>query len=221
MNLQKEISDFSLFAKDLGIQSNTLNSYQNSMTPYILEERPMRVTQMDVFSRLMMDRIIWLSGPVDQQMSDIVQAQLLFLDSVDTKDITIYINSPGGSVLHGLGIVDVMHYIKSDVSTVNIGMAASMGAVLLAAGTKGKRSSLRFSRTMIHQSSGGATGHILDAQIAFEEWQKYNKILFDLLSEFCGRPYEEIIKDCVRDKWFSASEAKEYGIIDEVILSRK
>jgi ATP-dependent Clp protease, protease subunit len=213
--------EFEKFSKSQGLSSGHLEHYTNSLTPYILEEREMRVTQMDIFSRLLKDRILWLSGPVNQHMSDIVQAQLLFLDSVESKDITMYINSPGGSVLNGLGIIDVMHYIKSNISTVNIGMAASMGAVLLGAGTKGKRSSLRFSRTMLHQSSGGAGGNIQDARIAFQEWEKYNKILFELLADFCGKPYDQVIKDCERDNWLSASESVEYGIIDEIISSRK
>jgi ATP-dependent Clp protease protease subunit len=213
--------EFEKFSKSQGLSSGHLEQYSNSLTPYILEEREMRVTQMDIFSRLLKDRILWLSGPVNQHMSDIVQAQLLFLDSVESKDITMYINSPGGSVLNGLGIIDVMHYIKSNISTVNIGMAASMGAVLLGAGTKGKRSSLRFSRTMLHQSSGGAGGNIQDARIAFQEWEKYNKILFELLADFCDKPYDQVIKDCERDNWLSASESVEYGIIDEIISSRK
>lgn len=132
--------EFRKFAKSEGISSLSLDKYESSLTPYILEEREMRVTQMDIFSRLMRERILWVSGPVDQHMSDIVQAQLLFLDSVEQKDITLYINSPGGSVLCGLGIVDLMNFIKSDVATTNIGMCASMGSVLLSSGTKGKRS---------------------------------------------------------------------------------
>lgn len=224
MNFGKEFKDYS--TKHLGINANLFDNYaglqiNNSMTPYILEEREMRVTQMDIWSRLMKDRILWVSGVVDQRMSDLVQAQLLFLDSLEKRDITMYINSPGGSVLAGLSMVDVMEYINSDVATCNIGLCASMGSVLLAAGTKGKRSSLRFSRTMIHQSSGGAGGNIQDAEISFQEWQKYNTLLFNLLGEYTGKNGEQVKADATRDKWFGAQEAFEYGLIDEVIKTKK
>ena len=194
---------------------------ENSMTPYILEERDLRATQMDIFSRLMMDRLLWVAGGVNDRMSTIVQAQLMFLDSVETKDITMHIDSPGGSVKSGLSMVDVMHYIKSDIITVNTGMAASMGSVLLGAGTKGKRYSLRFSKVMLHQSSGGFRGNIQDAKIDFEEWEKINKTLFELLGDFCDKDPEQVAKDASRDFWMSAAEAVEYGIIDEVIVSKK
>ena len=221
-SLQREINQFPKFAKDFNISTHQLYEYQDSMTPYILEERPLHATQMDVFSRLMMDRIIWVAGVVDDRMSTIVQAQLIFLDSLDSKkDITMHIDTPGGSVKSGLSMVDVMQYISPDICTINTGMAASMGSVLLGAGTKGKRNSLRFSRTMLHQSSGGAGGNIQDARIAFQEWEKYNKILFELLGEFCNKSYEQIIKDCERDNWLSAQEAQDYGIIDDIITSKK
>jgi ATP-dependent Clp protease protease subunit len=194
---------------------------ENSMTPYILEERELRATQMDIFSRLMMDRLLWVAGGVNDRMSTIVQAQLMFLDSVETKDITMHIDSPGGSVKSGLSMVDVMHYIKSDIITVNTGMAASMGSVLLGAGTKGKRYSLRSSKVMLHQSSGGFRGKIQDAKIDFEEWEKINKTLFELLGDFCDKDPEQVAKDASRDFWMSAAEAVEYGIIDEVIVSKK
>ncbi len=194
---------------------------ENSMTPYILEERELRATQMDIFSRLMMDRLLWVAGGVNDRMSTIVQAQLMFLDSVESKDITMHIDSPGGSVKSGLSMVDVMHYIKSDIITVNTGMAASMGSVLLGAGTKGKRYSLRFSKVMLHQSSGGFSGNIQDAKIDFEEWEKINKTLFELLGDFCGKDPEQVAKDATRDFWMSADQAVEYGIIDEVIKSKK
>ena len=194
---------------------------ESSMTPYILEERELRATQMDIFSRLMMDRLLWVAGPVNDNMSTIVQAQLMFLDSVDTRDITMHIDSPGGSVKSGLSMVDVMEYIKSDIRTVNTGMAASMGSVLLGAGTKGKRSSLRHSTTMLHQSSGGFSGNIQDAEIDWQEWQKVNKELFILLGEYCGKKPEQVMKDATRDFWLSAEEAKKYGIIDEVINSKR
>ena len=224
--LEKEISKFALYAKDYKVTPEAICDYentliQNSMTPYILEERKLNATQMDVFSRLMMDRIIWAAGVVDDRMSTIVQAQLMFLDSLGNQDITMHVDSPGGSVKSGLGMVDVMQYIKSDIATINTGIAASMGSILLGAGTKGKRASLRFSRTMLHQSSGGAGGNIQDARIAFIEWEKYNKILFTLLSEFCNKDYETVIKDCERDKWLDSQESLEYGIIDEIIMKKK
>tara|TARA_R100001591_G_scaffold4008_2_gene9371 strand:+ start:852 stop:1532 length:681 start_codon:yes stop_codon:yes gene_type:complete len=192
-----------------------------SMTPYIVEERELRATQMDIFSRLMRDRIIWCAGPVNDNMSTIVQAQLMFLDNTESSDITMHIDSPGGSVKSGLSMVDVMDYIASDIVTVNTGMAASMGSVLLGAGTKGKRSSLRFSRTMLHQSSGGVQGNIQDARITMDEWEKINQTLFDLLGGYCGKPAEQVMKDATRDKWLSAQEAVDYGIIEEVVTSRK
>jgi len=154
-------------------------------------------------------------------MSTVVQAQLMYLDSTDNLDITMHIDSPGGSVKSGLSMVDVMDYIKCDIRTVNTGMAASMGSVLLGAGTKGKRSSLRFSKTMLHQSSGGAGGNIQDARINFIEWEKTNKILFELLGGYCGKSAEEVTQDSTRDFWLSAEEAVAYGIIDEVVLPKQ
>ncbi len=218
--------DFRKFAmSDYNVSSSKMDYYENqienSLTPYILEEREMRATQIDIFSRLMRDRILWVAGPVNDNMSTIVQAQLMYLDSVDALPITMHIDSPGGSVKSGLSMVDVMQYIKSDIATINTGMAASMGSVLLGAGTKGKRSSLRFSKTMLHQTSGGAGGNIQDARINFVEWEKVNKILFELLGDFCGKPSEVVEKDATRDFWLSADEAVAYGIIDEVIRSKK
>jgi ATP-dependent Clp protease protease subunit len=213
------------FTKHLGKSSLNLHHYdkqiENSMTPYILEEREMRVTQMDIFSRLMRDRLLWVAGPVNDHMSTIVQAQLMFLDSTDKADITMHIDSPGGSVKSGLSMVDVMEYISCDIRTVNTGMAASMGSVLLGAGTKGKRSSLRFSKTMLHQTSGGAGGNIQDARINMIEWEKTNKILFDLLGSYCGKTAEQVMQDASRDLWLSADEALEYGIIDEIVKTKK
>lgn len=218
MNYTKEFRKFSI---NEGISSLNLDYYQNqilsSMTPYILEEREMRVTQMDVFSRLLRDRIIWVSGPVTQHMSDIVQAQLLFLDSVEKKDISLYINSPGGSVLCGLGIVDLMNYISSDVATINIGMCASMGSVILSSGTKGKRSSLVYSKVMTHQVSHGSQGVIEDTRISQLEAEKYNFILFKLLAKNCGKTFEEMLDSSRRDKWFNSKEALDFGLIDEII----
>jgi len=219
MNYGKEFQKYAM--SDHNVSSSKLNYYEkqieNSLTPYILEERELRATQMDIFSRLMMDRLLWVAGPVNDNMSTIVQAQLMFLDSVGGTDITMHIDSPGGSVKSGLSMVDVMEYIKSDIKTVNTGMAASMGSVLLGAGTKGKRSSLRHSTTMLHQSSGGFNGNIQDAEIDWKEWQKVNKELFNLLGEYCGKSADEVMKDATRDFWLNAKEAKAYGIIDEII----
>ena len=207
--------------KNFGLSTSDINKYvdsiQDGLTPYILEERQLNMTQIDVFSRLMRDRIIWVSGPVDQHMSDIVQAQLLFLDSVEKKDITLYINSPGGSVLCGLGIVDLMNYISSDVATVNLGMCASMGSVLLSSGTKGKRSSLIYSKVMTHQVSHGTQGNIQDTRIDQMEGEKYNYILFKMLAENCGKTFDEVLQFSSRDRWYNSDEAKEFGLIDEVI----
>ena len=181
----------------------------------------MSATQMDIFSRLMRDRLLWVAGPVNDHMSTIVQAQLMFLDSTDKSDITMHIDSPGGSVKSGLSMVDVMEYISCDIRTVNTGMAASMGSVLLGAGTKGKRSSLRFSQTMLHQSSGGAVGNIQDARINMIEWEKVNNILFELLGSYCGKPAKQVMEDATRDLWLSAEAALEYGIIDEIVKTKK
>lgn len=214
-------NDFRLYARDKRISSQKLDGFLNYQTPYILEERNLNVAQMDVFSRLMFERIIWISGVVDDDMSPIVQAQLMYLDSLGSNDITIHVDTPGGSVKAGLSIIDVMDYIKSDVRTINTGMAASMGAVILGAGTKGKRNSLRFSRTMIHQSSGGATGNISDAEITMAEWIKTNNLLFDLIGGYCNKTAEEVKKDADRDLWLSAEETVQYGLIDEIITSKK
>ena len=217
--------EFEKFAMSEGISSLKLDYYkkqvESSLTPYILEERELRVTQMDIVSRLMMDRILWVAGPVNDQMSTVVQAQLMFLDSVENRDITMHIDSPGGSVKSGLSMVDVMEYIKSDIVTVNTGMAASMGSILLGAGTKGKRYSLRFSKVMLHQSSGGFGGNIQDAKIDFQEWEKVNKILFDLLGSYCSKDPEVVMQDATRDFWMDAEEAVKYGIIDEIIRNKK
>jgi ATP-dependent Clp protease protease subunit len=223
MNLGKDFRKYAM--SDHGVSSMNLHYFENqiesSMTPYILEEREMRVTQMDIFSRLMRDRLLWVAGPVNDNMSTVVQAQLMYLDSVDKIDITMHIDSPGGSVKSGLSMVDVMDYIKCDIRTVNTGMAASMGSILLGAGTKGKRSSLRFSRTMLHQSSGGFRGNIQDAEIDMGEWKKINQTLFDLLGQYCGKKPVQVMKDASRDLWLSSEEALKYGIIDEIVVSKK
>jgi ATP-dependent Clp protease protease subunit len=219
-------TEFRKYAQsEKGISSLTMDYHakqvEASMTPMILEERELRATQMTVFDRLMMDRILWVAGPVNDRMSTIVQAQLMFLDSVEKKDIIMHIDSPGGSVKSGLSMVDVMDYIKSDIATINTGMAASMGSVLLGAGTKGKRSSLRFSKVMLHQSSGGFRGNIQDAEIDWKEWKEVNSILFDLLGDFCDKDPEQVKKDSQRDFWMSAQEAVDYGIIDEIVKGKR
>jgi ATP-dependent Clp protease protease subunit len=223
------MTEFDKYAvKHLGVNSNTLHSYQtfnsslpnigNSITPNIVEERQLNVAMLSVFDRLMMDRIIWCAGPVDDRMAIVVQAQLLFLSQQDSKKtITMHIDSPGGSVKAGLSMVDVMNYIESPIQTINTGMAASMGSVLLGAGTKGMRASLPHSRTMLHQSSGGAMGNIQDARISMNEWEKVNKELFRLLGDYCDKKPSQVEKDAQRDLWLSAEEALKYGIIDEVI----
>ena len=210
-------TDFKKFANSKGISSLNLDYFESALTPYILEERQMNVTQMDVFSRLMRDRIIWAAGGVDDNMSTIIQAQLIYLDSVEKKDITMHIDSPGGSVKSGLGIVDVMNYIASDIATVNTGMCASMGSVLLSSGTKGKRSSLIFSKVMTHQVSHGTQGNIQDTRINQMEAEKYNYILFKILAQNCGKTFDEMLAISGRDKWYNSDEALQFGIIDEII----
>ena len=224
MNYFPKDKEFERFAKsEYNVSSNNLDLYnkQASLTPYILEEREMRMTQMDIFSRLMVDRLLWVAGPVNDNMSTIVQAQLMFLSSTGAGDITMHIDSPGGSVKSGLSMVDVMEYIPVDIKTVNTGMAASMGSVLLGAGTKGKRSSLRHSQTMLHQSSGGFSGNIQDAEVDWKEWQKINEELFVLLGSYCGKKTEQVKEDATRDFWLNAEEAIKYGIIDEIIKPQK
>jgi ATP-dependent Clp protease protease subunit len=208
------------------ISGNTFDSYTKhnvkSMTPYIIEERQLNVTQMDVFSRLMMDRVIFLGTGIDDQVANIMQAQLLFLQSVDAKqDIQVYLNSPGGSVYAGLGIYDTMQYIAPDVATICTGMAASMGAVLMCAGTKGKRAALRHARVMIHQPMGGAEGQASDIEITAREIQKLKKELYDIIAEHSGQTYEKVWADSDRDCWMTAEEAKAYGMLDEVLIKSK
>ena len=191
-----------------------------AMTPYIIEERQLNVAQMDVFSRLMMDRIIFLGDAIYDQNANVIQAQLLFLQSTDaSRDIQIYINSPGGSVYAGLGIYDTMQYINPDVATICTGMAASMGAVLLVAGAKGKRAALKHSRVMIHQPSGGAQGVASDMEINLREMLKLKKELYDIISNHSGQSFECVEKASDRDYWMTSSEAKEFGMIDEVLTA--
>ena len=211
--------------RHLGINSMVLDdviSAQNQyLNPYILEERQLNVTQMDVFSRLMMDRIIFLGTQIDDYTANTLQAQLLFLDSADPgKDISIYINSPGGSVYAGLGIYDTMQFISSDVATICTGMAASMGAVLLVAGTEGKRSALPHSRVMIHQPLGGVQGQASDIEIEAKEIMKFKKELYTIISEHSHTPYDKVWNDSDRNYWMTAEEAKEYGMIDQVLIKK-
>ncbi len=212
--------------KHVGISSLNYDKYtsffNNYITPNIIEERQLNVAAMDVFSRLMMDRIIFLGLPIDDYVANVIQAQLLFLESADpSKDIQIYFNSPGGSVHAGLGIYDTMQYISSDIATICTGMAASMGAVLLTAGTAGKRTALKHSRIMIHQPMGGASGQASDIEITAREIQKLKKELYDILAEHSGQTFKTIEKDSDRDYWMTAQEAMEYGMIDEVMVREK
>lgn len=219
-------SEFQKYAtKHLGMNSLALEQYmaQNSyISPSILEERQLNVTQMDVFSRLMMDRIIFLGTPIDDYVANVIQAQLLFLDTSDPgKDISIYLNSPGGSVHAGLGIYDTMQYIGSDVATICTGMAASMAAVLLVAGEKGKRSALKHSRVMIHQPMGGMQGQASDMEINYKQIMLLRDELYQIISDHSGQPFEKIMKDSDRDYWMTSAEALEYGMIDQVLKRNK
>ncbi|HET8809036.1 MAG TPA: ATP-dependent Clp endopeptidase proteolytic subunit ClpP [Flavobacteriaceae bacterium] len=223
MDFGKEFEKFAI--KDQGINSNYYHKivgsmFPEAMTPNIIEERQMNAVAMDVFSRLMMDRIIFLGTAINDNIANIVQAQLLFLESADiSKDIQIYINSPGGSVYAGLGIYDTMQFIKPDIATICTGMAASMGAVLLCAGEKGKRSGLPHSRVMIHQPMGGAQGQASDIEITAREILTLKKELYQIISKHSGQTFEKVEEDGDRDYWMKAEKAKKYGMIDE-ILSR-
>lgn len=187
-------------------------------TPNVIEERPMNIVGLDVFSRLMMDRIIFLGVAINDYVANVVQAQLLFLDSTDNKrDVQMYVNSPGGSVTAGLGIYDTMQYISPDIGTICTGLAASMGAVLLAAGTNGKRTCLKHSRVMIHQPLGGMQGQVTEMEITYRLIKAMQKDLYEILASCTGQEYDTIAKDCERDNWMTATEAKEYGLIDEVL----
>lgn len=228
-------NDFRNYAvKHLGMNGLALDQYVSATTrgaqsiaasyisPTIIEERQLNVAQMDVFSRLMMDRIIFLGTDVNDYTANVIQAQLLYLDSAEPgKDVSIYINSPGGSVYAGLGIYDTMQYIKSDVSTICTGMAASMAAVLLVAGEKGKRFALKHSRVMIHQPMGGAQGQASDIEITAREIQKLKKELYTIISDHSGQPFEKVERDSDRDYWMTAFEAKDYGMIDDVLVRIK
>jgi ATP-dependent Clp protease protease subunit len=215
--------DFSKYARSTkGLSSLSLHRYAsiygNYISPTIIEERQLNIATMDVFSRLMMDRIIFLGLPVDDYVANIIQAQLLYLDSIDPgKDIHLYFNTPGGSVYAGLGIYDTMQYISADISTICTGMAASMGAILLTAGKKGKRSALKHSRIMIHQPMGGVEGNASDIEITTREILKLKKELYEIISYHTGNPYEKVEKDADRDYWMTSEEAKDYGMIDEIL----
>ena len=219
-------NEFQKYAtKHLGMSSMHLEKYMGTsvpgikaFTPYVIEERQMNAASLDVFSRLMMDRIIFMGVPVTEYVSNVIQAQLLFLESTDPKrDVQMFINSPGGSVIDGLGIYDTMQYVAPDVATICTGLAASMGAVLLAAGAKGKRSALFHSHVMIHQPMGGAQGQVSDIEISYKLIKKMQKSLYDILAHHTGQTYAKIEEDCDRDNWMSSLEAKEYGLVDEVL----
>jgi ATP-dependent Clp protease protease subunit len=227
MNIKKEFEKYAV--KHLRMNALALNDYAQSiddtanklkmgMTPTVIEERRMNISQMDVFSRLMMDRIIFLGMGIDDYVANVIQAQLLFLESVDAqRDVQIFINCPGGSVTAGLGIYDTMNYIRPDVATVCTGLAASFGTVILTSGAKGKRSCLPHSRIMIHQPSGGSQGQLSDMEITYQLFKELQKDLYTILSNQTGQTYEQIALDCDRDNWMRAEAAKEYGLIDEVL----
>jgi len=224
MNYQ---DDFRKYAtKHRGINSmvfDQIKSISNDyISPTIIEERQLNVASMDVFSRLMMDRIIFLGLPIDDYVANIIQAQLLYLESTDpTKDIQIYLNTPGGTVHAGLGIYDTMQYISSDIATICTGMAASMGAILLTAGTKGKRSALKHSRVMIHQPMGGVQGQATDIEITAREILKTKNELYMIIANHTGNSFKKVEKDSDRDYWMTSEEAKKYGMIDEVLTREK
>jgi ATP-dependent Clp protease, protease subunit len=223
MNILDDFGKFTRSRRGIsGVSSMSLHKYatvSNSyISPTIIEERQLNVASMDVFSRLMMDRIIFLGLPIDDYVANIVQAQLLYLDSADsTKDIQIYFNTPGGGVNAGLGIYDTMQWITADIATICTGMAASMGAVLLTAGRKGKRSALKHSRIMIHQPMGGAEGVASDIEITVREIIKLKRELYEIIALHTGNPVEKVEKDSDRDYWMTSQEAKEYGMIDEIL----
>ncbi|HXS56248.1 MAG TPA: ATP-dependent Clp protease proteolytic subunit [Hanamia sp.] len=222
MNTGKEFEQYAV--KHRGISSNTLHGYVNhnitNLTPNIIEERPMNVAVMDVYSRLMMDRIIFLGYPVNDEVANIIIAQLLFLESTDrTRDIQMYINSPGGGVYAGLGLYDTMQFVTPDIATICTGMAASMSAVLMAAGAPGKRSALKHSRIMMHQPSAGAAGQASDVEITVNEVRKIKHELYEILSNHTGQTIEKVAKDSNRDYWMTSDEAKTYGLIDEVLIT--
>jgi ATP-dependent Clp protease protease subunit len=211
--------------KGLGLPGSNVDRYDHliqNMTRSVIEERPGRFAEIDVFSRLIMDRIIFLGMGVDDNIANIITAQLLFLESVDAKkDVLLYINSPGGSVTAGLGIYDTMQYINPDVATICTGLAASMGAVLLAGGAEKKRSALPHARVMIHQPSGGMQGQSSDMEISLKLIMSLRKELYEILAKHSGKTTDQIEKDSDRDYWMRADEAKKYGLIDEVLTRQE
>ncbi len=222
MNTGKEFEKYAI--KHRGLNSNTLDGYIKhnitNLTPNIIEERPMNVAVMDVYSRLMMDRIIFLGHPINDEVANIITAQLLFLESTDrTRDVQLYINSPGGGVYAGLGLYDTMQFVTPDIATICTGIAASMAAVLMSAGSPGKRSALKHSRIMMHQPSAGAAGQASDVEITVNEVRKIKQELYDILSNHTGQTVEKIAKDSNRDYWMTSEEAKNYGLIDEVLIT--
>lgn len=227
MDLLSKEKDFKVFAKDQGLSSHVIDDYFKCMgntyiEPTIVEERSLHATQISVFSRLFMERILFLGTEIDDMVANIINSQILFLDMESDKPITMYINSPGGSVYAGLSIYDLFKYVSAPINTTCMGMAASMGAVLLAAGDKGQRSALPHSRIMIHQPSGGlGRSTASDIQIHYEEIMKCEEDLYKILAESTGREYDEIKEACDRDKWFRANEAVDYGLIDKVITKNK
>lgn len=228
MNPQDEFKKYAV--GHMGMNSMHLEKYMEHVnvpniqgfTPTVIEERSLNIVGMDVFSRLMMDRIIFMGVPVNDYVANVIQAQLLFLESSDPKrDVQMFINSPGGSVIAGLGIYDTMQYIAPDVATICTGLAASMGAVLLAAGTHGKRTALPHARVMIHQPLGGMQGQVTDMEISYKLIKSMQKELYDILVQHTGQDYETIEKDCDRDNWMTSIEAKNYGLVDEVLERKK
>ena len=210
------------FEKFSGISPMTIGRYSSAMNTYInpsiIEERKMNIAQMDVFSRLLMDRVIWLGVPIDDDVANIVQAQLLFLESLDSSaEVSLYLNTPGGIVSSGLGIYDTMQLISPDVATICTGMAASMGSILLCAGTKGKRSILPHGRVMIHQPMGGVSGQASDIIIEAKEIEKLRSELSSIISEHSGQPLDKVLRDADRNYWMNAEEALQYGMVDKIL----
>lgn len=214
-------NDFQKFALSKGISSSKLDSYGRYINPVILEERELDATAIDVFSRLMYDRQVFLGTDIDSDVANVINAQLLYLDSVSDEDITILINSPGGECYSGLAIVDTMNYITPEISTICVGLAASMGAVILSCGQKGKRFALPHSRVMIHQPLGGARGQATDILIEAEQIKILKDELCQILADNSGQDIKKVLEDCDRDNWMIAQQAKEYGLIDDIIKSKK
>ena len=211
-------NDFIKYAKsECGVSPTVMSQYASYISPNILEERDIKGHTMDVFNRLLMDRIIFLGVPINADVANIIQAQLLYLDSVSDKDINLYLNTPGGEVVSGLAIYDTMRLIKSDVATTCAGMAASMGSILLCGGAQGKRSILPHSKVMIHQPLGGVSGQASDILIEAKEIEKCREELYRILSTNCNQPYDKVFVDADRNYWMTADEALAYGMVDNII----